>query len=112
LIDRYHRAWVFCLPSSYEGFGIPYAEALAAQLPVVATPNDGSRYILDNGRAGVLCQPEQLGEEILSLLTDAKRRTELEQSGLSRAQDFDLRLIAAQYEKAYWALLERHTSIK
>ena len=30
----YRQAWVFCLPSSYEGFGIPYAEAMAAGLPV------------------------------------------------------------------------------
>ena len=38
LARLYARAWVFCLPSSYEGFGIPYAEAMSAGLPVVATP--------------------------------------------------------------------------
>ncbi len=30
LAREYRAAWVFCLPSSYEGFGIPYAEAMAS----------------------------------------------------------------------------------
>ena len=38
LVDLYRSSWLFCLPSSYEGFGIPYAEAMANGCPVVATP--------------------------------------------------------------------------
>ena len=52
LVEEYGRAWVFCLPSTYEGFGIPYAEAMAAGLPVLATPNIGARFVTDEGRAG------------------------------------------------------------
>ena len=51
---------VFCLSSSYEGFGIPYAEAMASGLPVVATRNVGARYLTDRGRAGVLVDPPDL----------------------------------------------------
>ena len=39
LADAYRRAWVFCLPSDYEGFGIPYAEALASGTPVALLTN-------------------------------------------------------------------------
>ncbi|MEI5579328.1 glycosyltransferase, partial [Streptomyces brasiliscabiei] len=45
LVAAYQRAWVFCLPSDYEGFGIPYAEAMACGVPVVATENPGARYV-------------------------------------------------------------------
>ena len=39
LAELYRQAWVFCLPSTYEAFGIPYVEAMASGCPVVATPN-------------------------------------------------------------------------
>ena len=39
LAELYRKAWVFCLPSSYEGFGVPYIEAMASGTAVVATPN-------------------------------------------------------------------------
>lgn len=37
LTEFYRRAWLFCLPSSYEGFGVPYIEAMASGTAVVAT---------------------------------------------------------------------------
>ena len=49
LAALYCRAWLYVSPSTYEGFGLPYAEALACGTPVVATPNDGSREMLAAG---------------------------------------------------------------
>ena len=49
LAALYCRAWVYVSPSTYEGFGLPYAEALACGTPVVATPNDGSHEMLSAG---------------------------------------------------------------
>src|SRR5262249_5452214 len=67
LAELYRQAWLFCLPSSYEGFGRPYAEAMAAGTPVVTTPNAGAREVLADGRYGVITSPARLGETLVAL---------------------------------------------
>ena len=103
LADEYRRAWVFCLPSSYEGFGIPYAEAMAAGLPVVATPNVGARYVTDEGRAGVLAELDELAAPLIELLTDERSRTAQGERSRARAAEFDLTRVADRYEQLYRA---------
>lgn len=88
LADLYRRAWVFCLPSTYEGFGIPYIEAMACGTPVVATPNAGARDLLGDGKWGVLARPSELGSTLLSLLNDPYKRRSLAELGLQRAEVF------------------------
>jgi glycosyltransferase involved in cell wall biosynthesis len=105
LADLYRRAWLFCLPSSYEGFGRPYAEAMAAGTPVVATPNAGAKEVLDDGRYGVIASPARLGETLLDLLGDRTGRASLAAAGLARAQDFDWERVVSQYEELYQAAL-------
>lgn len=101
LADAYRRAWVFCLPSSYEGFGIPYAEAMSSGLPVVATPNVGARYVSDEGRAAVLAELDDLGPALADLLRDAPRRAALAAAGLERSRTFSLTAVADAYERLY-----------
>jgi glycosyltransferase involved in cell wall biosynthesis len=101
LTDRYRRAWVFCLPSTYEGFGVPYIEAMASGTAVVATINPGSAEVLDGGKYGALVDDEELGDAIVRVLTDAKERERLEQNGLARAARYSWDVVAAEYETLY-----------
>ncbi|GAA2982150.1 glycosyltransferase involved in cell wall biosynthesis [Microbacterium terrae] len=101
LVAAYQRAWVFCLPSDYEGFGIPYAEAMASGLPIVATPNIGARYVTDEGRAGVLSELGSIGGELLRVLTDDGVRTGLEDRSRARSQEFALSSVVDMYMAAY-----------
>lgn len=107
LAAEYRRAWVFCLPSSYEGFGIPYAEAMAAGLPVVATPNAGARYVTAEGEAGMLAELDAIAEPLISLLTDHAARERLGAVSLTRANAFDLASVADRYERLYRARQRR-----
>ena len=105
LADLYRRAWLFCLPSTYEGFGIPYIEAMACGTPVVATPNVGARELLEDGRWGVLASPEDLGSTLLSLLQDTGERQRLAQLGLERAAAFLQDLVVDAYESLFETLV-------
>jgi phosphatidylinositol alpha-mannosyltransferase len=99
--DRYRRAWAFCLPSTYEGFGVPYIEAMASGTAVVTTRNPGSVEVLENGRWGRLVADEALGAAIVAVLNDEQQRAELEALGLERARRYGWDTIAAEYEAVY-----------
>lgn len=101
LVAAYQRAWVFCLPSDYEGFGIPYAEAMACGLPVVATPNIGARYVTDEGAAGVLVGLNGLGPAVSEILTNPSKRAQLEEASKRRATEFSLSTVVSAYEELY-----------
>jgi glycosyltransferase involved in cell wall biosynthesis len=103
LVGAYQRSWVFALPSSYEGFGIPYIEAMASGTPVVATPNVGARYVTGGGEDGVLVDVDHLGQAIVELLGDPQRRTRLAVAGAARAaRSFSLESVVDRYESLYW----------
>ncbi|WP_194397263.1 glycosyltransferase family 4 protein [Microbacterium atlanticum] len=101
LAQEYRRAWAFCLPSAYEGFGIPYAEAMTAGLPVIATPNPGARFVTGDGRYGVLTDMAGLGAELTAVLRHPSLRDRLGAAARERARDFDLRLVADAYVGVY-----------
>lgn len=55
--DHYRVADAYVMPSSGEGFGIVYLEALACGIPVIGSKADGSREALREGRLGELVDP-------------------------------------------------------
>lgn len=61
LADHYRLADVFAMPSTSEGFGIVFLEALACGTPVLAGDADGSFDAVDNGRLGRLVDPMSVG---------------------------------------------------
>jgi glycosyltransferase involved in cell wall biosynthesis len=107
LASLLRRAWVMCLPSSYEGFGRPYIEAMAAGTAVIASPNPGAREVLDNGRVGVIASDAELGGALVRLLTRAPERREFEQRGRLHAQRYAWDEIARQYERVYEVVTDR-----
>ncbi len=67
----YRSADVFAMPSTGEGFGIVFLEALASGVPVLAGNLDGSVDALNHGEFGVLVDPHddvEVANGIVSLL--------------------------------------------
>jgi glycosyltransferase involved in cell wall biosynthesis len=62
LADHFNLADAYVMPSSKEGFGIVFIEALYYGLPVIAGNVDGSVDALGNGKLGLLVNPDQSNE--------------------------------------------------
>jgi glycosyltransferase involved in cell wall biosynthesis len=74
--DLYRLADVYAMPSSGEGFGFVFLEALACGTPVVASALDGGREAVLDGRLGHVVDPRDrraLRDAILSAMSEAKR---------------------------------------
>jgi glycosyltransferase involved in cell wall biosynthesis len=56
--QRYGRAWVTCLPSTHDSFGMALLESLACGTPLVTTTHSAPRELVDPGVTGELCPPQ------------------------------------------------------
>jgi phosphatidylinositol alpha-mannosyltransferase len=101
LTELFRKAWVFCLPSTYEGFGVPYVEAMASGTAVVASPNVGAREVTRQGKCGRVLSDDTLADGIIELLTNETQRTALAQAGLVRSVDFSWERVCSRYEALF-----------
>lgn len=101
LIGEYRKAWVYALPSSYEGFGVPAIEAMACGTAVVAVDSPGMREIIKSGHNGILCGPDKLGDSILTVFENSKLRDGIINNGLEKAKEYDMKIIVERYEELY-----------
>jgi glycosyltransferase involved in cell wall biosynthesis len=105
LAQLFRESWVFASASTYEGFGIPYIEALASGTAIVATPNSGSRDVLENGVYGMLAEDERFGSAIVDVLLDRNRRSALETRGLEHSSKYEWEAVAAHHRRLYLEVL-------
>ncbi len=102
----YREAWVVGYPSTYEGFGLVYLEAMASGTAQVVTPNSGAVDVIGESDAGLLVDDENYGEQLTALLGDADRRDEMAKAGLARAEDFSVERVAAEHVRHFREVLE------
>lgn len=101
---------VFTLPSLDEGLPLSVAEAMAAGLPVVATPVGGVPEIVLDNLTGFLVEPRspaRLGEALLKLLADPVLARRMGQAGrIHVAANFTLDQMVSRFEALYMDQLE------
>jgi len=105
LVRLYREAWVFCLPSTYEGFGVPYIEAMASGTPVVASPNPGAREVLEEGAFGVVAKDDEIAGALCLLLSSDQARAEASRRGLEHVKKYSWQRVTDAYLSLYDTLL-------
>jgi glycosyltransferase involved in cell wall biosynthesis len=102
----YYDAAMLVFPSLYEGFGIPLLEAMASNIPVVASDIPVFREIL--GDAGVYFDPhsaESMASAIGTLLASPGIRAQLVARNATRVKDFDFEVLARDMATLYQLML-------
>jgi glycosyltransferase involved in cell wall biosynthesis len=56
--ERYGRAWITCLPSTHDSFGMALVESLSCGTPIVATTHGAPQELVQVGVTGELCAPK------------------------------------------------------
>jgi len=88
LAQHYSAAQIAVVPSLYEGFGIPAAEAMACGTPVIATTGGALPEVV--GDAGILVPPrsaDALAAAIKQLLNDKQAQQWISEAGKKRVKE-------------------------
>lgn len=102
----YRSASVFTLPSRYEGFGLPVAEAMARGCPVVTT--DAASLPEVTGDGGIVVpvgDVDALTDALASILDDDTRRAALSSLATAQAATFTWARSAEAHRRAFEAAL-------
>ncbi|MEN8515181.1 glycosyltransferase family 4 protein [Burkholderia sp. MS455] len=104
-LSFYRNAFVFCLPSQFEAFGIAALEAMFCGVPVVATRVGGLEDLVSEGVTGYLVPPndaEALAGRVRQLLENPALATRMKAAALSRAkQNYVAEAISERYVHCY-----------
>ena len=110
----YSNADIFVWPSVYEGWGFPPQEAMACGTPVIVSNGGPLPEVV--GDAGIIVpfqSPrladrmndeefiENLAHEMLALISDEKKKSELIRRGLDRVRQFSWEDVARKTHEAY-----------
>lgn len=99
------RIDIFVISSKREGLPVSLLEAMAHGLPVVATRVGGIPEVIEDGKEGRLCEPEnpdELAETIISLVEDRNLRLSVSRSARKKIeQNFSIQVLAEEMQSLY-----------
>jgi glycosyltransferase involved in cell wall biosynthesis len=100
----FEEASLFVYPSTHEGFGLPLLEAMARDVPVIASDIPALRETADAAARFVNAfDSEALGNEIVRLLADQELCADLVQAGRQRVAKHSWAETARRTRNAYQA---------
>ncbi len=102
--EIYRNLDIVVLTSLWEGLPCVFSEAMASELPIVATNVDGAREAIVDGETGYLHQPhdiEGMARSVLELVRNPELRRQMGARGKSRVAEFDIGTSVNRLEQAY-----------
>jgi glycosyltransferase involved in cell wall biosynthesis len=94
---------IFIRPSLSEGFGNSFIEAMAAGLPVIATPVGGIVDFLKNKETGIFCEvksPQDIARKVEVYMRDRNLRDEIVDNAMHMVLDhYDWKIIAKDMQE-------------
>lgn len=102
-----HDSKLMIMTSLWEGTPMCVLEAMSLGVPVVSTPTDGVKIVVDNGKTGYLDETDEgLVNSCKTILTDTMLRENMSDASIKRAKELmDVekykKRIKNAYEKAY-----------
>jgi len=110
LLELYHLIDLSVLPSLYEGMSFAVLEAMAMEVPVVATSVYGMVDVVEDGVTGFLVplrDSQALAQAILSLLKNLDRAREMGRAGRRRVEQFfTAEAVVEKTESLFQSLLD------
>jgi N-acetyl-alpha-D-glucosaminyl L-malate synthase BshA len=114
-VDRVHEKLSFAdlmlLPSEMESFGLAALEAMACEVPPIATSVGGVPEVMAHGKSGFLAEVgdvESMAHYAIEVLSDEKRLREMGKMARREAQNrFCASKIIPEYERFYERVLGR-----
>ncbi len=104
----YSNALAYCLPSLYEGFGLPILEAMKCGCPVITSDFSSTAEVA--GDAGVLVDPlsvDAIADAMSRIYTDGVFRQELVAKGYEREKEFSWAKAAEETLAIYKEILDK-----
>jgi glycosyltransferase involved in cell wall biosynthesis len=109
IVDYLCASDLLLLPSEQESFGLAALEAMACQVPVIASRVGGVPEVVDDGETGFLSEVgdvDKMAEDAVKLLIDPKLRREMgKRARASAVSRYSTDLVIPKYIEFYERVL-------
>lgn len=112
--EMLQTADLFLFPSYREGMGMAALEAMAAEIPVVAADNRGTREYLSDGNNGLVCAPdsaEDFARAILIMYEQPRLRELLGKNAGMTVEKFTLQMTEQKMSAIYRTITDNGSAV-